>query len=66
MSIKDIESIDKEFLLATDVAKFLGSDAHHIRVQAQKDKSKLGFPVIVIGTRVKIPKEAFLNYLRGC
>ena len=32
--------------------------------QAMKDPTKLGFPVIVHGTRVKIPKQPFVRFMR--
>jgi len=64
MTLEDIEKIPKTMLLATDIAPYLGCDDGLIRLQAQKDPSKLGFPVIVMGSRVKIPKEGFIHYCR--
>ncbi|PKM71492.1 MAG: hypothetical protein CVU91_13485 [Firmicutes bacterium HGW-Firmicutes-16] len=64
MTIADIEEIDKIMLTATDVAPLLGFDANSIRMQAREDPTLLGFPVVVAGTRVQIPKEGFLHYLR--
>lgn len=65
MTLADIEALDKAFLVPTDVAPYLGVDPYNINVQAQKDPLKLGFPVVVIGSRVKIPKQAFINFMRG-
>lgn len=64
MTLDDIESMDKQMLLATDIAPLLGCNAHCIRVQAQYHPEKLGFPVVVQGTRVRIPKCGFLRYMR--
>lgn len=64
MTLKDIEQTDAEFLLASDIAPVLGINPQDIRSQAQSDASKLGFPVIVTGTRVRIPKEGFLYFCR--
>jgi hypothetical protein len=64
MTLEEIEAIDKTMLLATDVAPFLECDDGVIRWQAQNEPEKLGFPVIVMGSRVKIPKEGFLFYCR--
>jgi len=64
-TLKDIEAIDKEILTIMDVRDFLDCDANAFRNQAHNDPSKLGFPVIVIGSRVKIPKAAFINFMRG-
>lgn len=65
MTLDDIKALDKPFLVPTDVAPYLGVDPYSINVQAKQDASKLGFPVIVIGTRVKIPKEAFIRFVTG-
>lgn len=65
MTISDIEAMDKPFLLAADVAEFLKMKPQNIRCQAHADPSKLGFPVIVVGTRVRIPKDAFIKFLKG-
>lgn len=65
MTLKDIEAIPKELLVPDDVSKFLGVDAQSIRNQARKDPHMLGFPVIVVGERFKIPKEGFVRYVRG-
>ncbi len=56
-----ITALDKYFLTADDVSKFLGKGAQNIRAQAHIDPSKLGFPVVVTGQRVSIPKDGFLK-----
>lgn len=64
LTLTDIEGLDKEFLTAAEVAPVMGMDAQYLRSQAQSDRTKLGFPVIVIGSRVRIPKEGFLFFCR--
>lgn len=64
MKLSDITGMDKDFLTAADVAPVLGINPQDIRSQAQSDADKLGFPVIVTGTRVRIPKEGFLYFCR--
>lgn len=64
MKLSDIEKLDKEFLLAADVAPVLGIDPQDLRGQARTKPELLGFPVIVTGTRVRIPKDGFLFYCR--
>lgn len=63
MTLQEIQESDKLFLVPTDVAAVLGMSANSLRLQAQQDASKLGFPVIVAGTRVRIPRVPFLNYI---
>lgn len=65
ITMADIEAIPKDFLIPTDVAPFLRVAPYSINCQAQADPSKLGFPVIVMGTRVRIPKEGFIKFCRG-
>ncbi len=64
-TLAEIELCDKEMLLPTDIAGVLDCDAHSIRLQARDDPKQLGFPVVVVGTRIKIPREGFLKFMRG-
>lgn len=63
-TLTEIEQIEREYLLAEDVAAVLSMTPNYIRHQAQNDPDKLGFPVVVAGTRVRIPKEGFLYFCR--
>lgn len=64
MTLKEIEAIEKTVLTPADVAPYLGTDPNSIRGQAQTAPDRLGFPVIVEGSRVKIPKDAFVFFCR--
>ncbi len=64
-TLQEIENSPKTVLVPADVAPVLGCEAYNINLQAKADPSKLGFPVIMIGSRVKIPKEGFLRFMRG-
>lgn len=63
MTIEEIIKSDKEFLIPEDVAEILAVNPHSIRVMAKTRPDLLGFKVIVIGTRTKIPRIPFLKYL---
>lgn len=65
MTMTEIRRSDKTFLTPADVAEVLGSDAQAIRVQAGRDPRALGFPVMRIGSRTKIPREGFLRWMEG-
>ena len=65
MTITEIEASEKTMLTPGDVAEVLGCNPYAINVQAKQDPARLGFPVAVIGNRVKIPREAFLRWFRG-
>lgn len=63
MTIEEMRSSAAEFLTPKEAAEVIGCEPYNINVQAQADASKLGFPVCVIGTRVRIPRRAFLRWL---
>lgn len=64
-TLEDIEKIDSPILLPRQIAGYLKCGQYSINCQAMQDPSKLGFPVIMAGSRVKIPKEGFVNFCRG-
>lgn len=64
-TLAEIEACGKDMLIPTDVAPIFPCDPHSIRLQAHDDPTKLGFPVIVVGCRVYIPRDGFLNYCRA-
>lgn len=51
------------FLSIADVALVLQSDAQCLRSQARSNPELLGFPVTIIGRRVRIPRIPFLAYV---
>lgn len=65
MTIEDIKKMSKEILTPNDVAPILECDPNVIRYQAAQDIKQLGFPASKIGTRVKIPRQAFIDWFTG-
>lgn len=65
MTIEDIKKMSKEILTPGDIAPVLCCDPNVIRYQAAEDIKQLGFPASKIGTRVKIPRKAFINWYEG-
>lgn len=63
MTLEEIRSSDKTFLLASELAEVLETDPNTIRWQAHNAPEKLGFPVIVMKSRVKIPRLPFLEFI---
>ena len=53
-----------EMLTPADIAPILGVDPQSIRLQAKDDPKKLGFPVVVIGSRTMIPKKLFFEFFK--
>ena len=62
MTLEEVRTSTKPMLTPADVAEILGSDPHSIRLQAKREPDKLGFPVCVVGNRVKIPRTGFLRW----
>ncbi len=60
-----IKQIDRDYLTPKEVASVLGCMPYAINVAAKTDPKKLGFPIIRIGNRVKIPKDAFIRFMGG-
>ena len=65
MSLDDLKRIDREYLTPAQVAEVLGCDPQGIRVWARQRPEQLGFPVCIIGTRVRIPKRPFIQFMEG-
>lgn len=65
MTVDEIKTCDREYLIPSEIAPLLGVDPQDIRVSAKQCPERLGFNVAVIGTRTKIPRRAFLRWLEG-
>ena len=65
MTIEELKNSDKEILTPGDIAPILGCDANTIRHQARKDIKQLGFPASKLGARIKIPRQAFIDWYEG-
>lgn len=65
MTLQEIESSTKEVLTCQEVAPVLKCNPATLHMQAVEQPEKLGFPVIVMGSRVKIPRKPFLNFMNG-
>lgn len=64
-TLAEIEELPQEILTCSDIAGVLKADPYSIHKQATTNPEWLGFPVVVMGNRVKIPKQPFLSFMRG-
>ena len=68
MTFEEIERSDKEMLIPKDIAPILGVCTYNINLQVKRDKqtgiNSFPFPTILIGTRVKIPRRAFIEAMK--
>lgn len=67
MTYAEIKASDKDFLTPGDLAGVLGCDPQEIRLMARDERwrPQLGFPVVCMGNRVKIPRIGFINFWEG-
>lgn len=62
---ENLKNLSRSYLLPEEAAHVLGCDPQSIRVAARQRPELLGFPVIIVGNRVKIPRIPFLNLMNG-
>lgn len=62
-TIEDVKASDALFLKPADIAPLLQCNPNYIRQMAHERPELLGFPVVVIGTRTRIPRKPFLAFL---
>jgi len=65
MTLTEMRQSDKVMLTPDEVSEVLGCNGYAINLQCKDDPRKLGFPVCVLGTRVRIPRVAFIKWLDG-
>lgn len=65
LTILDLEAMTQETISPCVVSEIIGCNPQFLRIQARQAPQELGFPVIVMGTRVRIPRRAFLAFMRG-
>ena len=65
MTIEEIRASDKTMLTPKEVSPVLGCHPYSLNIQAKKDIKALGFPAVLIGSRLRIPRKPFLEYIEG-
>ena len=65
MTLSEMKGVSRDYLTPKEVAGCLGCTPYAINQQAAADAGKLGFPVIMVGKRVKIPRVAFIRFMEG-
>lgn len=59
-----IDQIPEAWLTPEEAARIIGCNPASLRQQARQDPAALGFPVCVIGTTTRIPKDGFLFWMK--
>ena len=65
MTLQELEQLPKEMLVPTDIAPILGCTPYSINIATRDGKNPFPFPVIRMGSRVRIPKTPFIKFMRG-
>lgn len=65
MTVSDMRGVARDYLTPAEIAPALGCTPYAINQQAAADPAKLGFPVVIVGKRVKIPRKAFIRFMCG-
>lgn len=63
MTLEEIRNSDAVFLKPSDISALLECNPQFIREAAKRNPALLGFPVCVVGTRTKIPRKPFLDFI---
>lgn len=65
MTLKEIAQLDKPYLTPKQAAPVLKCNPYFISLMAKTEENRkaLGFPVIRMGTRTKIPRIPFLRIM---
>ena len=63
MTLEQIAAIPSEVLTCQQIAPLLRANPATLHQQAVEMPERLGFPVIVAGNRVKVPKRAFIAFM---
>lgn len=65
LTLADIKQMTKDIITPAEAAQVIGCDPQWIRLIAQDDPERLGFPAIIIRSRTRIPRLAFIKYMEG-
>lgn len=65
MTLEEIARLDRDYLTPTQAAPVLKCNPYFISLMAKTEENRkaLGFPVIRMGTRTKIPRIPFLRIM---
>lgn len=65
MTLAEIEQMDTDLLTVAQVASCLKCNPQLIRDQAERNPQYLGFNIAQIGHAYKIPRKAFVAWMKG-
>ena len=63
--LEELKARDDVCINANDAAKVIGCNPQAIRITAREHPERLGFPLVVLGKRVYIPRVPFINFVES-
>ena len=64
-TLEEIEALPKDMLIPSDIAGFLGCSPYTINVHTANGQNPFPYPIIRLGSRVRIPKMPFIKAMKG-
>ena len=65
MTLQELEQLETEVLTPNQVAPILGCQPYSINVATRDGNNPFPFPIIRMGSRVRIPKKPFIKFMMG-
>lgn len=65
MTLEDVKAMKDDVITPAVAAQVLRCDPHWIRLAARQHPEWLGFPVVIIKNRTKIPRVSFIKFMEG-
>ena len=65
LSLNEVRQMERDMLTPDIVSRVVGCSPMTLRLTARQFPERLGFPVIVMGSRVRVPREAFIKFMEG-
>lgn len=65
MTLEELKNAEAATVNIADIAEILGCTPQTIRVAARQRPDLLGFPIIIMGSRVRIPRIPFIQFIEG-
>jgi hypothetical protein len=69
VTLDEVKAIQREYLTPAEIASVFGVHPQDVRKRVWDDRRKhintLGFPTVVFGRRIKVPKAAFIKFMEG-
>ena len=63
MTVDDLKKMDSAMIVPAVAAAVIGCDPNNLRLVARRHPEWLGFPTVIIGNRVKIPRLPLIKFL---